>query len=101
MLRALGHDVVTAGDGAAALTAATQGAVDLVLTDYHMPGMNGGEVASRLQLVAPTVPVVVFSGSSLSAARFPSNVTRALGKPLTMDALGEVVGACANAGAHA
>jgi CheY-like chemotaxis protein len=101
MLRSLGHDVVTAGDGPAALSAATQGAVDLVLTDYHMPGMNGGEVASRLQRVAPTVPVVIFSGSNLSSTPLPSNVQRALGKPLTMDTLGEVVGACANAGVHA
>lgn len=101
MLQALGHDVVTAMDGPSALSAASSRPVDLVMTDYHMPGMNGAEVASRLQSVAPTVPVVVFSGTNLASMRLPSNVARALCKPLTMAAVGEVVSACANAGAHA
>lgn len=101
MVRALGHEVVTALDGPEALSAASRGPVDLVISDYHMPGMNGAEVASRLQTVAPTVPVVLFSGTNLASMCLPSNVARALGKPLTMAALGEVIGACANAGAPA
>jgi PAS domain S-box-containing protein len=49
LLRARGHDVVTAADGPSALAAAARGTPDIVLLDLGLPGMDGVEVAERLR----------------------------------------------------
>jgi two-component system cell cycle response regulator CpdR len=69
LLEGHGFDVLTSGDGAAAL-AATRVAmtapgkpIDVVLTDIDMPGMNGYELGRRLALTWPALPVVYMSGT--------------------------------------
>lgn len=63
MLADLGYDVVEAGSGEAAAKMVAQGqTVDLVVTDHLMPGMNGVELARRLQAVRPALPVLLVSG---------------------------------------
>lgn len=47
-LRRAGYTVVTAGDGRAAVELARQHRPDLVVTDYHMPHLNGLEVCRAL-----------------------------------------------------
>jgi len=37
-------------------------AIDLILTDHVMPGMNGSEFVTQLRTFAPMVPVLVISG---------------------------------------
>jgi CheY-like chemotaxis protein len=49
LLRLAGHDVHTAGDGPAALLAAERSPPDVALVDIGLPGMDGYEVARRLQ----------------------------------------------------
>ena len=95
MLRALGHEVLTASDGPGALTTAERDPLDLVITDLGMPGMNGAEVASRLRSTAPHLPVVMMTGWGLDASDpLPDNVSLALVKPVTMKALGDAIIAC-------
>jgi DNA-binding response OmpR family regulator len=48
-LRAEGHEVRSAGDGAEALTAAEQFAPDLVVLDLGLPRLDGMEVCRRLR----------------------------------------------------
>ncbi len=43
------HDVVTADDGVDALEFAKKESVDLVITDLHMPNMNGIELVKELR----------------------------------------------------
>lgn len=65
LLRDLGYRVLAAGDGEAALALAESEAgqsIDLVLTDVIMPGMNGREVATRVQAKRPRVKVIYTSG---------------------------------------
>jgi CheY-like chemotaxis protein len=38
---------------------------DAVLLDYHMPGMNGHEVASEIRLVRPSLAIILHSGSEV------------------------------------
>jgi CheY-like chemotaxis protein len=95
MLRALGHHVVAAADGQAGLEIALGQRVDLVLTDFGMPGMNGVEFARRMASVAPHVPVVLITGWGLDQdAPPPANVAFVLGKPITMKDLREAIAAC-------
>ncbi len=41
-----------------------EGAVDLVILDVSMPGMGGLEVLSRIQQVAPELPVIMLTGDA-------------------------------------
>jgi CheY-like chemotaxis protein len=58
-----GHTVLEAGDGAEALHLVRRrnGAVDLILCDVVMPQMNGTELATRIGVEFPDVPVILMS----------------------------------------
>ncbi len=63
MLRDLGHTVQEAEGGAEALARLRAGlAVEVVMTDYMMPRMNGSELADRLRQSYPGLPVLVVTG---------------------------------------
>lgn len=49
LLRAFGHTPLTAADGAEGLAAAARERPDLILCDLHLPGVDGYQVARRLQ----------------------------------------------------
>jgi len=62
-LQEMGYSVVEAGSGGAALEALEDGqAVDLLLIDYAMPGMNGGEVARAARAKRPSLSVLFLTG---------------------------------------
>ena len=61
LLEENGYRVLTATNGTDALQAFLSHSVDLVLLDYHMPGMNGGVVAARMKDFNPDVPVALLS----------------------------------------
>jgi PAS domain S-box-containing protein len=59
-----GYRVLAAPDGetALAISNAFPGAIDLLVTDVVMPGMNGRELAERLERSRPGLPVLFVSG---------------------------------------
>jgi DNA-binding response OmpR family regulator len=57
-----GFNVLTAQTGRQALELFQSHAVDAVVLDYWMAGMNGMAVATELKRLRPTVPIVVLSG---------------------------------------
>ncbi len=59
-LRAAGHEVAEADDGAAALAAVRSAAPDLVVLDLMLPGIGGLEVCRRLRETSD-VPVVMLT----------------------------------------
>ena len=63
-LRQAGHVVLDAPDGASALRMAAEypGAVDLLITDVVLPGMNGRELYDALAVPRPGVKVLFMSG---------------------------------------
>jgi len=65
MFEGLGFKVLTATSGKQGLKLAAENAVDVVVTDYEMPGMNGEALAMAVKAIKPRVPVVLFSGSTL------------------------------------
>jgi CheY-like chemotaxis protein len=65
MLERSGYVVVTAVSARRGLRLATIFSFDAVLLDYHMPEMNGHQVASEIRRLRPDTPVVMFSGSEI------------------------------------
>jgi CheY-like chemotaxis protein len=63
MLEIHDYKVLTAEYGRKGLELFLSEPVDLVLLDFHMPGMNGDEVAGKMRQLRPNVPIVIFSGS--------------------------------------
>jgi DNA-binding NtrC family response regulator len=57
------HEVVTATNGAAALTLLEAGGTDCVILDLEMPGMDGFEVLRTLRHRGDETPVIVYTGT--------------------------------------
>jgi putative two-component system response regulator len=66
LLSADGHEVIMAGDGAAALAAVHRHQPDVILLDVGMPAMDGLEVCRRLKADTATrlTPVVLVTGQT-------------------------------------
>lgn len=61
MLSEDGFTVATAEDGRRGLEYFHDGAVDLVISDVHMPVMDGPELISELRRIDPDLPVIVLN----------------------------------------
>jgi len=59
--RWMGHEVITAGDGQAAVTAVESTTVDLVFLDVSMPRLGGMEALRRIRKRWPNLPVVMLT----------------------------------------
>jgi CheY-like chemotaxis protein len=84
-----GFRVVTASNGEEALLRLTEQVVDLVITDYKMPKMDGSELCLRM-LADPrlqSIPVIFTSATYRQDVHRPSNVTAFLSKPLLFSEL--------------
>ena len=63
MIRDLGHRVIEAGSGAEALERLGEGIhVDVVVTDYKMPRMDGATLAKQVREMHPSMPVLIITG---------------------------------------
>jgi len=63
MLEDLGHKVIEANSGARALDILKDGvAVDLLITDYSMPKMTGGQLAKAVREMRPELPILMATG---------------------------------------
>jgi len=61
-LKAYGHDVLTAENGASGLEIFQREKPPIVFTDVKMPGMDGLEVVQKIQEIEPAVQIIVMTG---------------------------------------
>jgi DNA-binding NtrC family response regulator len=61
LVRSLGHECLTASDGAGARRLLTDGEVDLLVTDLRMPGGGGMELLDFVGSTTPGTPVIVLT----------------------------------------
>ena len=91
-----GHTVLEAGDGAEALHLVRRrnGAVDLILCDVVMPQMNGTELATRIGVEFPDVPVILmsaFTPAGVARVGISETLVPVLQKPFEPTQLAELV----------
>jgi two-component system cell cycle response regulator CpdR len=89
-----GHEVQAVESGDEALARLEFEKFDLVITDYWMPRMKGDELAMLIKQRWPNLPIILASGSLLSASTFQSStpgVDCLLNKPFTVTELREAI----------
>ncbi len=94
ILELLGYDVVSAMGGQEAFQLFKNQHVDLVVSDLHMPDMNGLELLTSIKTHNPATPVILVTGYGVDNAREIASAWKAdgfLGKPFKITELKAVI----------
>ncbi len=97
MFEANGYGCEEAEGGGEALSKLRAGKVDIVLTDLHMPGMNGLELINQMGRLTQlqNTPAILLSSQSredISSAAHNSGASAVISKPYDFPKLLEEVG---------
>jgi PAS domain S-box-containing protein len=92
MLAELGHEVLQAQSGAEALHMLDEREVDLIITDYAMPGMTGEELTQHILARQPELPVLMVSGYASLPEGAGTSMPK-LGKPFKERELARAISA--------
>ncbi len=91
LLEDLGHTVVKASSGPEALEVLRSGRpIDLMITDYAMPGMTGLELAEEARALRPDLPILLATGYADLPTR-PRIALPRLSKPYQQQQLAEQI----------
>ena len=96
VLTSAGHDVRVAHDGHEALSLLEGGAgIDVLVTDVHMPGLDGIELAQRVLAANAGLRILLMSGFPEQLARGRQSIggrIETLTKPCTLEDLRAALG---------
>lgn len=81
LLERRGYAVLTAASAREGLRIATAFTVAAVIVDYHMPEMDGLEVAAEIRRIRPQVPIIMVS----SDAEIPEQALQAVDAFISKD----------------
>jgi len=96
-LTGLGHNVLSAPNGADALGILEHGAIDLLVTDINLPQVDGIEILKRLSKRGSRIPIIAMSGggtfdkSLLLGSAELLGAVETLEKPFELDTLRQAV----------
>jgi|SRR5215213_270425 len=89
LLRMSGYDVVSAGDGETGYTAATDHLPDLIITDIHMPRLDGIEFVKKVRengtLARIPILVVTAFGGNMAREAVMAGADASVEKPFDFD----------------
>ena len=88
LFEVVGYSIVTAGSAPEAMQKLGQGPVDLLLTDYRMPGPNGVELIESARRVKPRLRAILMTAFGDSFTEIESVRRGAIGyvnKPFEAD----------------
>ncbi len=96
LLRRAGYRVTSLVDPGEALAraSAAHDAIDVLVTDFNMPGLSGLDLAQQLRRIRPALPIVITSGNIPDKLRLDASragVRHLLQKEYTLERLGELV----------
>lgn len=95
VLERAGYQVLTAQDGPSGLEIFSTEPVEVVVLDYAMPGMHGGDVAVRMRQTKPEVPILLLSAyMGLSAdviSIVDTYMTKGEGPPVLLEKLSNLL----------
>ncbi len=96
MLRSLGYECISVGSSEEALELYRDDpdSIDLLLTDWAMPGLTGDRLAEKINEIRSDAKVIIYSAFSgeLDHVKFRANGIRdALEKPISMESLANTV----------
>jgi len=89
LLERKGHTVIQCGDASTALQVTD--AIDLLIVDLVLPGVNGRELTIRLRERQPTLPVILMSGYQPNPELVPAQPSAFIQKPMTPSMVVETV----------
>ena len=80
-----GYWVVSASDGRDAVRTVARGGIDLIVTDLHLPHMDGIELVTKLRQAGKTIPIIVISGAFMGTTRHVLHAAELLGAQLALE----------------
>ena len=89
-----GYEAQGAQNGQEGLDLVLQQRPDLVITDIHMPLMNGFQLLKAVKKIGPDIPVIFITGYAHLRRFFSDQNARADGfleKPFNLDSLNDLV----------
>jgi DNA-binding response OmpR family regulator len=90
ILETSGYEVLIANDGTEAMNLVKGGRVDLVVLTAEMPAKTGADLAERLRMRQPTLPIIMVSGVA-TPKRFTKTADRYIPKAKIVMTLGREV----------
>jgi two-component system response regulator HydG len=82
-----GYEILAAEDGAEAVRLLQEREIDLMITDYKMPGMDGLRLASTAQVIRPSTAIIMisaFANVDTTVSAIKQGVFDVIEKPLRL-----------------
>jgi CheY-like chemotaxis protein len=89
-----GYKVFTASDGSDALAWMERESMDIVVSDIHMPKMDGFTLMTKIKNKYPDLPIILITGFGVSEARklaFEKGADAFVAKPFRLKELKRVI----------
>jgi len=90
----LSLDIKAADGGKDAIVQFLKDKPDVVVSDFHMPGMNGLELLNAIKALSPKTPVIILTAEADAGERralMEAGAFKVLQKPVNLDLFGQTV----------